>query len=159
MKFLLKVQKSIMFFSSLLIIIGLSLTVFFRYVLKLDIFAIDELLLIPTFLIYFMGAATASYENSHISADIVDSYVKSKIVKSWISLIVSILTFVTCVVMTIWTTEFVLWSFDNGGKTLGWQIPLFIPYATVLLGFVLMCVYSLVHVITKILSVFRKVGV
>ncbi len=145
MNILLKLQKGILIISSLLILLGLFITVTLRYVLKMDLFGIEELLLIPIFLLYFIGAAYGSYEKSHITADLLDSYIKNKKFKLWNGLITSLITVLVCLIITYWNTEYFIWSFNQGAKTSGWGIPLFIPHGTVLMGFILMSFYSLIH--------------
>ncbi len=134
-----------MVISSILILIGLFLSVTFRYVLKIDLFGIEELLLIPTFLLYFIGAAQGSYEGSHITADILESYIKSEKIKAWNRLITSAVTLIVCLIITFWNSQYLIWSFNNGGTTSGYQIPLYIPHGTVSIGFILMSFYSLIH--------------
>lgn len=144
MNILVKVQKGIMIISSLVILMGLFLSVCFRYVLEMDLFGIEELLLIPIFLLYFIGAAQGSYEKSHITADIVDSYIKNQKIKAWNRMVTSLVTLIVCLIITFWNTQYLVWSFHNGGNTAGYQIPLYIPHGTVLIGFLLMSLYSLI---------------
>ncbi|MCM3411843.1 TRAP transporter small permease [Metabacillus litoralis] len=150
MNTLVKVQKGIMIISSILILIGLFLSVCLRYVLKMDLFGIEELLLIPIFLLYFIGAAQGSYEKSHITADIIDSYIKSQKIRAWNRLVTSLVTLIVCLVISFWNTQYLVWSFSNGGTTPGYQIPLYIPHGTVLLGFSLMSLYSFVDFLHQI---------
>ncbi|RKL64800.1 hypothetical protein CR203_24350 [Salipaludibacillus neizhouensis] len=150
LKTLVKVQKGIMIISSILILIGLFLSVCLRYVFKIDLFGIEELLLIPIFLLYFIGAAQGSYEKSHITADILESYVKSGKIKAWNRLVTSVVVLIVCLIITFWNSQYIFWSFNNGGNTSGYQIPLFIPHGTVLIGFILMSFYSLIDFFRQI---------
>lgn len=133
----------------MLVVIGLFIAVVLRYLFQIDLFGITELLLIPTFLLYFIGGAHGSYEKSHITADLVEAYIKNERIKNWITVFTSLVTLVVCIIITKWTLDYVVWSFDNGGKTSGWKIPYYIPHGTVLIGFILMTFYTIVHLIRE----------
>ncbi|MCP8616340.1 TRAP transporter small permease [Salirhabdus salicampi] len=159
MKLLINLQKKIIFITSVMIIFGLTLSVVLRYILKLDLFAIEELLIIPTFLLYFIGAAQGSYEDSHISADMTEIYVKNNTIRRLIQLFIAVITLITCLIITYWNAEYLSWSFSHGGKTQGWGIPMYVPHGTVLLGFILMTLYSSIHLYIKaksVVEVFKK---
>lgn len=150
MNFLAKTQRFIMFISSILIIIGLSLAVLLRYVLKIDLFGLEELLIIPIFFLYFFGAAYGSYENSHITADIMDTYVKNQTILKWLRIFTTFVSLAASSVFSFWAFQYFLWSVNKLEKTPGWHIPLFIPHGIVLIGFLLMSFYFLVHLIQKL---------
>lgn len=153
MKWLIGLQKIVIVISSILITVGLGISVVFRYVLKIDLFSIEELLLIPTFLLYFVGAAHGSYENSHIAADLTGTFVKSKKVQNFINASISLIILITCLIITYWNFQYLSWSFSEGGKTQGWGIPLFIPHGTVFIGFVLITFYTVINLISNIKTV------
>lgn len=152
LNYLLKFQRVIMFVTSLVIIISLSITVFLRYIFKIDLFGIEELLIIPIFLLYFFGSSYGSYEDSHIGADLLDSYVKNKKVLAWLHTVKYFVTLAACVVFLFWAFQYFIWSTGKLEKTSGWQIPLFIPHGVVLLGFLLMTLYSFIHLYRQIYS-------
>jgi len=158
LNWLLKAQRLFMFLSCLLITIGLSITVFFRYVFKLDVFGIEELQLIPTFLLYFLGAAYASYERSHITADMVDSFVKSEKAKQSIRTLNAIVTLVVSLIFTYWTIKHFIWSYETRGTTAAWKLPVFIPYGIVMLGFVFISLYSVMHMVKQAGTLLKKAG-
>ena len=150
MKYLIKTQKAIVFFSSIIVVLFLCLSVFFRYILKVDFFGIEELIIIPVFLLYFIGASLGSYENSHIGADILETFIKSKKVMNWIKLLTLSITSIVSFMFTLWAWEYFLFSVNSMEKTPGWQIPLLFPNGIVLIGFILMTLFSLIHTYSQI---------
>lgn len=150
MRFSLKIQRFIMFASSILIVIGLSLTVVFRYILKMDLFGMEDLLIIPVFCLYFFGATYGSYENSHISADILDTYVKNEKILLIIRTFTNIISIVASGIFSFWAFQYFLWSYDKMESTSGWHIPLFIPHGIVMIGFILMTMYMLIHLYNQV---------
>lgn len=150
MGFLLKIQRFIMFTSSILIVIGLSITVVLRYILKMDLFGMEDLLIIPVFSLYFFGATYGSYENSHISADILDSYIKNPKTILKVRIFTNALSIAASGIFSFWAIQYFLWSFDKMESTSGWHIPLFIPHGIVMIGFILMTMYMLIHLYNQI---------
>src|SRR5690625_1100154 len=143
----LKFQKIVMIIASFLIIIGIAATVLLRYVVKMDLFGIEELIIIPAIWLYFMGASYASYEKSHISADIISSYVKNGKLLSFFNIIKGILSFIIVSVVSYWSFQFLIWGISSEGKTPVWEIPMYVSILAVFIGFLLMFIYSIFHLI------------
>lgn len=150
------IQKWIMFISSLLIILSISLAVLLRYVLKMDLFGIEELLIIPIFLLYFVGSTFGTYENSHITADLLDSFVKNEKVLKFFRTLTSFISMIACSVFSYWAIQYFMWSVNKLEKTPGWHIPLFIPHGIVMIGFILMTIYFFMHFYLNLQYFFGK---
>lgn len=150
MKVLVKTQKLFLLIASVIITIALFLAVIFRYILKIDLFGIEELLIIPTFTLYFIAAAQASYEQNHIAADLLESYLGSEKIKQLVNVLNSLVILIVCVILTYWNIQNVMWIYQQGAKTSGWGIPLVIPHTIVLIGFVLMTLHTLIHLLNYI---------
>ncbi|MFD1606982.1 TRAP transporter small permease [Oceanobacillus luteolus] len=144
-EFLIKFQRFILITSGLVIVFGLIMSILFRYVLKLDFFGLEEIILIPTIWLYFIGAAYGSYEDSHISGDLAGAIIKSKRIKFWLRIITLVLSLVATVIFTIWTLNFLIWSIYNSGVTTGWGIPIFVYHLPIFISFVLISLYTLYH--------------
>src|SRR5699024_2166252 len=104
-------QRVILVICSLLLALGLGLTVIMRYILKIDLFGLEELIVIPAFWLYFIGASFGTYKKSHISAELVSVYIKSKKVKIYIEFLTSLVTTILCVIVSYWTIHLLFWSF------------------------------------------------
>ena len=134
-----------MFLSSLFIIFGLSLAVLLRYVLKIDLFGLEELLIIPIFCLYFFGATYGTFEKSHITADLLDTYIKNEKVLLWVRTFTNLVSIIASGIFAYWAVQYFMWSFNKLEKTSGWHIPLFVPHGIVMVGFILMTIYMLIH--------------
>lgn len=150
--FLLMIQKAIMIAGSLGIVIGIGLTIVFRYFLKTDLYGTEELLLIFAFWLYFMGGSYASYEKSHITADLLSTMISNRKVKLGISLFTSAATMLICLIFTYWGFDFLQWGIEKGAKTTALGIPMFVAQSSVTFGFLLMSLYSIVHFIRNVLE-------
>ncbi|MCM3766273.1 TRAP transporter small permease [Neobacillus niacini] len=153
---LLRLQRTILILTSILIVLGISITAIFRYVFKVDIFGMEEIIVIFAFWLYFTGGAYGSYERSHISADIISSYVKNERTKSMIKAATSLITTVLCLIFAWWAVQFFIWSFESGGKSPTLGIPSVVPKSAICFGFILMAFYSIVHLINDIRACFDK---
>lgn len=157
--YLLKLQKFILIASSILIIAGVSLVVLFRYILKVNLFGMEEIIIIGAFWLYFIGGAYGTYDKSHISADFLSSYVKNIKIKSSIQLFTSLLTLAICLLYTFWSVEFFQWTYSSGAKTTALHIPVIFSQSAITVGFFLMSFYLLVYLIQdtkKLLSLLKS---
>lgn len=145
MNLFLRILKWLMFLSSLFLVLALSLGVLFRYILKLDLFGIEELVIIPMFLMYFCGAVYASFEKSHISANILDSYIKHKKMLLTTRVFTNLVSVAATGIFSFWSFQYFMWSITNTESTAGWNIPLFIPHGIVMIAFMLMSIYLLIN--------------
>lgn len=147
-----KIMRYVLIFSSIVLVFTLASTVIMRYVLKIDIFGLEELIIIPGFWLYFLGAGYATKEkNFHIQADLISSYVESPLINKLIELITSIITFVTSLIMTLWSYTFFKDSVTSGAKTPALKIPLFVSHSSVFIGFLIMTIYFLIHLLGNLL--------
>jgi len=142
---LLKIQRLILILSGIFVIVGITLVVLFRYFLKLDLFGMEEIITICAFWMYFIGGSYGAYERSHISADLISSYVKNDRLRTTLKAITSVITAGLCLLFLKWAYDYFRWSLDANPKTTALHIPLIIPQTAILIGFILMSFYFLVH--------------
>lgn len=147
---LLKLQGWLLIVSSLLVVLAEGMTVIMRYFLKIDLFGIEEIIIIPAFWLYFIGASLGTYYNHHISAELVSEFVKNNYVRLWIRAFRSFVTTLICLIMFYWAMEFVLWSFSSGKTSSTWQIPEYIMHTSLFFGFLFMSMYFLVDLVKEI---------
>ncbi len=154
-KVLIGIQEYIMIFSSVLIAGMIFIGAVMRYILKTDFYGMEELLMIFAFWLYFIGSSVASYEDSHINAELLSAFIHNerikgllKIFKYFLSLLISLLT-------TKWCVEFIMWNLDKNPKTPVYGIPLLVPQSAILISFILMSIYILGHLVNSITE-FKK---
>lgn len=118
-----------------------------RYIFNSDLFGIEEFLIIMAFWLYFIGAAYGSYEESHIRADILTGFIKNKKIIKALRLLELTISAVTAAVFTFWGFKYLLWGFERGARSPGWRIPQVIPQSSIFVGFLLMAMYIIFHLI------------
>lgn len=148
--FLLNLQKVIMFLSGVLVLMGLVAAVLLRYVFHKDLYGLEELIMIPAFWMYFIGASYGTHLDTHITADLTNAYIKSKRIKSLIQVLNTMICLVIAAVFTVWANDYVAWSIESGATSSVWGYPHYIPQSAILFGFLLMTFYLLVKFIKEI---------
>lgn len=152
---LLHAQRAILFVASLAIATGIFAVVCMRYILKTDIYGFEELLMIPAFWLYFMGAAYGAYEGSHITAEIVSVYVKDEKLKSVLEATSSLITVCLSALVTYWAVDMVQFALAWNPRTPVFRISMAIPQSSILAGFFLMTVYFTGHLILRVRKLVR----
>ena len=147
---LLAVQRWILFICCALVVVGLFAQVILRYVLGTTILGLNELILIPTIWMYFIGASYASAEDTHISADVLQVYLRSDRVKQGVQVIVSAISLAFGLIMSWWAYLYIQHSLDRPGATPVFGLPLIIVQSAVIVGFFLMTIYTAANLYTAI---------
>ena len=141
---LLAAQRWILFICCALVVIGLFAQVILRYVLGTTILGLNELILIPTIWMYFIGASYASAEGTHISADVLQVYLRSNRIKQVVRTIVSAISLAVGLILSWWACLYIQHSLDRPGATPVFGLPLIIVQMAVIVGFILMSFYTAV---------------
>jgi len=147
--FQLKLQAILMVTASIAIVLGVSAMAMARYVFKSNLYGAEEIILVCAFWVYFLGAGYASYQKKHICAEIFSVYCKSEKVKAAVKVLAELITFGLSAFYTYWAIKFVIRSFESGGSTPVWSIPLVTVHFSILLGFILITAYSFVDLKQK----------
>lgn len=143
--FLVKFQEIIMIFTSLSLAFMVTVTVILRYILKLDLYGIEEIEIMVAMWLYFIGASYGSYNKSQISADIVEALVPESNVKQYLRCVRSVIAAVLYAGLVYLAVDLLLFNVSSNFKTAIWKIPLYFTSAGVLLGCALMTFYGLIE--------------
>ena len=152
---ILSAQRLVMFVTSICVLFLIASAAFMRYFLQKDFYGMEDIVLIMAFWMYFMGGAYASYEKSHISAEVVSAYVKNEQNKRILRLIASGVTAVLSWIFSYWGFLLVLWALESPKTTVMLHIPVIVPQTAIILGFFLMCLYSTIHFINDVRGFIR----
>ncbi len=142
---LLSLQRNIMFYFSLIIAVSITVGAILRYVFKTNLYGMEEIIAIFAFWLYFVGGAYGAYEDSHIKADVVSSFVSNKKLKFSLIAFSTGATALFCIVGIYLAWGMLSFSFLRGTQTPVWRVPLWIPQGSVFFGFVLMAFYFSIH--------------
>lgn len=114
----------------------------FRF-LAIDWFGSEELTLFVAFWLYFMGAACASREGTHICADMIALFTDNVKILSVVGVIKNLVGLAMSVTFTVWCAQYVAWQAGLGAKSVVYKLPVIISTIPILICFVLWSLYLL----------------
>ncbi|MDI9370816.1 MAG: TRAP transporter small permease [Synergistaceae bacterium] len=134
--------------SSLLLALVISAAAFTRYVIGGDLYGFEEWVKLLAFWLYFMGGSYGAYNDTHVSADVIDSYMKEGTFKRLIVVIRNLITVGISLLFTWYGYDFFMFGFMGPlgtgiaiPQTTIWQIPLWTSYLAIFLGLIFMTYY------------------
>lgn len=154
-KFLIRLQEVLLVLTSVFVVLIMCAEVVLRYIFHSDLFGIEEIVVIAAFWLYFMGSSYGVYEKSHVKADIIPQMLSKKM-QAVLSVIVRFTMAVLCIVFSWWAVDMVLYSIEWMPRTTGLRIPIFISQTSVLVGYVLMSIYSVVYFLDELLGLIHR---
>ncbi|WP_375748550.1 TRAP transporter small permease [Vibrio sp. HN007] len=139
-----------------LVALGQFIQVITRYVLEIPVMGLDETLLYPTLWLYVLGAANASRENSHIRANVLDIFLHKEQQKTILAIIGETLSLVIGSWLTYWAWDFTKYSLRVWKESPTLYIPTFYVDIALLVGLVLMMVFTAIHLVNHVRSLFTR---
>lgn len=152
---------AIVFCSTLLtlIIAGAALA---RYVFLVNFYGYEEIAVLVGFWFYFIGSAYGAYNNTHVSADIVDAYLKEGPLKRIMTFLRCLITFSVCGLFTYYGFAFFdfgfrgpLGTFQFLPTSMVWRIPLWTSYGAIFFGLIFMEIYFFRNLVLSIIALMR----
>jgi len=144
-RLLLKAQRGILVFCSLLMAAVFATVVVLRYVFQSDLFAYEEWVLLAAFWLYFIGGAQGSFDDSHIRADILSNWLRRP-EHVWrvkqLRLLLELLVTATLTVLAGLMVFEEISRYPNWATTTVWNIPFMAPRFGIFLGLLLMAFYA-----------------
>jgi TRAP-type C4-dicarboxylate transport system permease small subunit len=146
-KALLSLENAILIITSILVATIVTIGVIMRYILHINFIGEEEILAVLAMWLYWVGGIVGSYTNTHITADLLDTFVTDHRKRKVINAIALLISIAVICVFVVWGYKYTIWSYKLGGKSTGLKIPLIISKVTMFIGFVLMGFYSIYHFI------------
>lgn len=135
----------------LVLLVGVN--VFLRYVLKTSYAGIDDVLLLLSIWLYWIGGAYGSYEDSHISGNLTNLIIKNQRTRQYVNIVVRLITTIVSGVFAYWSIfEYALWNIQAGTVTTGIRLPHIVINIALTIGICLMFLYSLYHLLVSIVT-------
>jgi TRAP-type C4-dicarboxylate transport system permease small subunit len=126
-------------------VLAMAGEVVLRYVLGVSIMRLEEVASYAIVWAYFMGAAYASYERTHITAGIAHLFLHGYS-QSVVRLASSVVTFSLLCCACIWAHQYFLWGTTMGETCLPpWDVPMVCFQSAIYVGLLLMSLHALVE--------------
>lgn len=136
-----------------------------RYVFKTNFYGYEEIAVLVAFWLYFSGAAYGAYNNTHVSADVVDAYFPESRVKRLLTFLRWLVTVCICGLFTFYGYGFFefgfvgpLGNFQFLPTSMVWRIPLWTSYSAIFIGLIFMEVYFFRNLLISAKALFIKTG-
>ena len=138
------------FVMSMLLTVIISAATIMRYIFEMDLYGYEEWIKIFAFWLYFMGAGYGAFAGSHVSADLVQSYLKEGLLKRLLLFTKCVITLGVTLLFTKYGWDYLIFGFMGPlgtgvaiPKTVAWRIPLWTAYISIFLGLLSMSYYFL----------------
>ncbi|MDT8284597.1 MAG: TRAP transporter small permease, partial [Thermovirgaceae bacterium] len=136
------------FSMSVILAFLIALATFVRYVLKGDLYGYEEWVKLLAFWLYFSGAAIGAFKETHVSADLVHSYVPEGGLKRFLIFLKDLITVGITFLFVWYGYSFFMFGFMGPlgtgialPRTTIWRIPLWTSYLAIFLGLIFMAWY------------------
>ena len=136
------------FVMSLLLTVIISAATIMRYIFEMDLYGYEEWIKIFAFWLYFMGAGYGAFAGTHVSADLVQSYVKEGFIKRLLIFTKTVVTLCVTLLFTKYGWDYLILGFlgplGTGvalPRTVAWRIPLWTAYVSIFIGLASMSYY------------------
>ena len=139
--------------SGVVLPIIIFVSVILRYILHRNLDGLTEVVMVIVSWFYFCGGALATDEKSHISASIVDLFVKKRRTYEIVCLLREIVSLAMFVVMFKLAMDDVLWMAARGPRTAMLRLPQVICYIPIALCFILSTIYTIRHIIQTLTGI------
>jgi TRAP-type C4-dicarboxylate transport system permease small subunit len=128
-----------------IVALGQFVQVITRYVLQVPVMGLEETMLYPTLWLYILGAVNASREDTHIRANVLGIFLKTKAQHIKLAIVGEVISLVVGIWLTYWVWDFIRYSWRIWKESPTLYIPTFYADVSLLVGMVLMMVYTLMH--------------
>jgi len=118
--------------------------------MNINFLGYEEILIICAFWLYMLGTAYGSYEQSHITADVIVVMMKESYAKQLIALLRNTLTLVIGIIFLVWCFQLFYWTIEMAQKTPVWRIPVTVAQSSLLFGLTLATFYNAVYLYDEI---------
>lgn len=135
-----------------LVALGQFVQVITRYVLEIPVMGLEESLLYPTLWLYMLGAVNASRENTHIRANVLEIFLKTPRQHVVLAIVAEVVSLVVGCWLTYWAWRFTKYSWRVWKESPTLYIPTFYVDVALVIGMVLMMVYTAYHLIQHVRS-------
>jgi TRAP-type transport system small permease protein len=135
---------------------GQFVQVITRYILEIPVMGLEETMVYPTIWLYFLGAVNASRENTHIRANVLEIFLKTKRQETVLAIIGEIVSLVVGLWLCSWAWDYTKYSVRIWKESPTLYIPTFYSDVALFVGMVLMMLYTAIHLFGHVRALGRE---
>ncbi|MEA4848153.1 MAG: TRAP transporter small permease [Clostridiaceae bacterium] len=149
---LISLQRFVLAVCSIGSVLLITASVIMRYILKTDLYGLEEIILVAAMWMYFIGGSYGSYDHSHIAAEILPVFIKSPKKIYIIYVIIAVISLIISLAFAVWGIQYYQLVYKLGGQSASLHIPHRFSRICLPISFFLMVVYNIYHLVCLILS-------
>lgn len=123
-----------------------------RYIFKIPIMGLEELLVYPAIWLYFIGSANASREDTQIKANVLDVFLKSPRSILKVRVLADLLSLLVALWLAWWAWLYFLYALRVWKDSPTLYVPMFYAEAFVFLGIAAMTIYGAIYLVKNVKS-------
>ncbi len=123
-----------------------------RYIFKIPIMGLEELLVYPAIWLYFIGSANASREDTQIKANVLDVFLKSPRSILKVRVVADVLSLLVALWLAYWAWLYFLYALRVWKDSPTLYVPMFYAEAFVFLGIAAMAIYGAIYLVKNVKS-------
>ena len=144
--------QTAIFVSGMIILLAMVATVIMRYILKINLFGMDEIILCFVFWFYFFGGVNGSREDSQIRADVIAIVIHNGKVRWALRIVTRVIEIFVLAFLVYLSLGLFITNCQRMPATQGLHIPYIVPQFAIVIGFALMFAYDIGHLIEQIID-------
>ena len=121
-----------------------------RYLLETPVMGLEEAAIIPTIWLYILGSVNASREDSQIRANVLDIFLSRERSRAWLQVVSDSISIVVSTWLTLWAWNYFEYVLRVDKQTPTLYLPTLWYESALLIGLVLMIVFTLWHLIRNL---------
>lgn len=152
---LVKAQRAVIIVTAVIVTLIIAGACILR-VFNINFIGFEELALLVVFWLYMIGCSHGSFEQSQITADILEQMLPASKGKRVLRLVRYILTFVLSAIFLCWAFDLVLWTAQADTRTSVFRIPVVVGQSSIFIGLLISTFYNLVYLVDEAKKFFGK---
>lgn len=146
----LQVIKTGIFICAVITVAVMFIAVLMRYVFKLDFLGYEEIELTLILWLYYLGAAYATYNETHIKGDVMSFIFKSGKGKKFYNISIIVFSLIVMAFWVVWGFQYALWNITSGGTSAALHIPLWIVQIAIYVGILGLFFFAVLNLVRYI---------
>ena len=138
--------------------IGQFVQVLTRYVFQVPVMGLEETIMFPTLWLYVLGAVNASREGTHISANVLEIFLKTERQQTILAIVGEVVSLGIGIWLTLWAWDYVRYAWRAWRESPTLYIPTFYADVSLFVGMVLMMAYTIWHLIKHVQKLKNTTG-
>lgn len=147
--------RAVVIILSLFVAGSMVLGILMRSAFSAPMLGLEEVILFSVMWLYMMGAALASRERSHLSADFVSVMISNGRTRNAIHLIATLVSLVMVLAFVVWSYDLLAWGLSKQQSTPVFQLPLYLSQSSMFAASLLFLFYTLRDVSNDIERLYR----